>query len=362
MASVGIGIIGSQFAADLHAQALAQVPGAAVVAVASPTAEHARAFAERHGIPRWFTDYREVVTHPQVDVVSVCAPNDLHAPLALAAAEAGKHVIVEKPLCLNLEEAEAVLDACRRRGVLLMYAEQLCFAPRYQRMRRLIEEDALGRPYLVRHVGKHFGPHSAWFWDVSRSGGGAFFDMGCHGLELARWLLGKPRAMSVFAHMATRVHGERTRGEDDAVAVVEFEGGATAIIEASWARPGGLDDRVEIYGTGGHTQGSLHQGGALLTYSLHGYGYAGEKSGDTQGWTFTVYDEIWNGGYVGEMAHFIRCIRHGLKPLETGEDGLAVLELCLAAYESARTDRKVALPFLPRARRPIDLLLGASAP
>ncbi len=358
---VTFGIVGSQFAATLHAEALRRVPGADVAAVASTNEEHARGFARRFDIPRAYGDYRQLVADPGVQVVTICAPNHLHAPVAIAAAESHKHVIVEKPLCLNLEEAGAMLAACREREVFLMYAEQLCFAPKYVRAKRLIDEGALGHVYLVKHLGKHFGPHSAWFWNMDLAGGGAFLDMGCHGVEVARWLLDKPPARAVYARMATRVHGERTRGEDDAVVLVEFDGGATVLVEAGWASAGGLDDRLEVQGTGGSTRVSLHQGGALLTYSAGGYGYAGEKAGETRGWTFTQYDEVWNGGYVGEMTHFVACVQRGVLPTETGEDGLAVLEIALAAYESARTGRRVTLPFRPTVHRPIDLLFREAA-
>lgn len=347
MRDVGIGIIGSGFVADIHAEALRRVPAARVTAVASPTGGKAQAFAQRHSIPHAFTDYRALLDLGEVDVVSLCLPNDLHCEAAVAAAQAGKHVICEKPLCLSLAEADRMIEACRAAGAKLMYAEELCFTPKYVRAKSLVDEGALGQIYLVKQSEKHSGPHADWFWDVNRSGGGVAMDMGCHAVEFFRWMLGKPRVLSVYAQMNTAAHEARTQGEDHAILIVEFEGGAVGLAEESWAKPGGMDDRAEIYGTKGVTYADLLHGCSLETFSEVGYGYAVEKAPETRGWSFTMFEELWNYGFPQEMAHFVECIQHDRQPLETGEDGKAVLEILYAAYESARLGQKVSLPFPP---------------
>jgi predicted dehydrogenase len=358
MDPIGIGIIGSQFIAELHAEAFKRVTGAHIAAVASPTESHARTFAQKHHIPRWFTDYHELLQQDDVQIVSLCLPNDLHCQGTLDAARAGKHVICEKPLCRSLREADQMIASCRQAGVQLMYAEELCFTPKYVRAKLLVDEGALGKVYLVKQSEKHFGPHSAWFWDVDRSGGGVLLDMGCHGIEFARWILGRPRATSVYAQCGTYVHRDRTRGDDNAILIIEFENQAVALIEESWARLGGMDDRAEIYGSQGVTYADLLHGSALETYSERGYGYAVEKAPTTRGWTFTMYEELWNYGFPQEMQHFVDCIRHNTPPLVTGQDGRAVLEIILAAYASAGTGKKTALPFSSDVKKPIDLWLG----
>jgi predicted dehydrogenase len=351
---VGVGIIGSQFIAEIHAESFRHVPDAEVVAVASPTRAHVEAFAGRHGIAKWFTDYRDLLALKEVDMVTLCLPNYLHCQATMDASSAGKHVVCEKPLCMNLEEADTMIDYCRRNKVKLMYAEELCFTPKYVRAKRLIEEGAFGKVYLVKQSEKHDGPHAEWFWDTDLSGGGVTFDMGCHAIEFFRWLLGKPRITSVYAQMGTYVHAHRTRGDDNAILILEFENGAVGLAEESWAKPGGMDDRAEIYGEHGVTYADLLHGNALETFSRTGYGYAVEKAGDTKGWTFTIYEEAWNYGFPQEMAHFVDCVKHDKQPLETGEDGKAVLEAIFAAYESARTGQKVMLPFATKADKPID--------
>jgi predicted dehydrogenase len=262
---------------------------------------------------------------------------------------------MEKPLCLNLADADRMIAACRQANVKLMYAEELCFAPKYVRLKQLVESGALGRPTLVKQSEKHDGPHADHFWNVERSGGGVTMDMGCHAVEFFRWMLGRPSVKSVYAQMSTSVHGAKTRGEDNAILILEFEGGVTAIAEESWTKPGGMDDRAEVYGTHGVAYADLLHGNAIETYSAVGYDYAVEKAGSTKGWSFTIYEEAWNYGFHGEMAHFVDCVLSDRPPLVTGEDGRVVLEVVMAAYESARTGCKIALPFPSKAKKPIDL-------
>ena len=240
MSKVKIGIIGSRFQADCIASSVRAMPEEMeVVAVASPTPGNAEAFARRFGLPRSYTDYREMLKDPEVEMVSVTAPNRLHARLTIDAARAGKHVVCEKPLCMTLEEADAMIDACAKAGVLLLYAEELCFAPKYVKAKQMADEGAFGRIHLVKQGEKHSGPHSDWFWDVEQSGGGALMDLGCHGIAFCWWFLGKPRVESVYAQLSTQVHAGRTQGDDDAITIIEFDGGAVGIVENSWNRPGG---------------------------------------------------------------------------------------------------------------------------
>ncbi len=359
MSTVKVGIIGTGFVADIHAAAFRMVPEAEVVAVVSPTPGKAQRFAEERNIPKAFDDYRDLLAVKDLQLVTLCLPNDRHAEVTLAAAKAGKHIVCEKPLCRTLEEADEMIATCREAGVLLMYAEELCFAPKYLRAKTLVDEGALGKAFLVKQSEEHFGPHSPWFWDVNRSGGGVLLDMGCHSIEYARWLFGKPKVRSVNATMGTYVHKEKTRGEDHCLCIVEYEGDRVALAENSWAKTGGVDDRCEIYGSAGFTRADLLRGNSLLTYSEPGYGYAVEKAGSTKGYTFTMYEEIWNYGFPQEMAHFVRCVRGKERPIETGEDGREVLKIIYAAYESAGAGKRIDWPYSPRrVNKPIDLWLG----
>jgi predicted dehydrogenase len=355
-------LLGAGFIADIHIESYQRfVPDAEVVGVYSRSKSRAEAFAKKHGIPHSFDDLEQAAAFPEAEVVDICIPNCLHHQGVLLAANAGKHVIIEKPFAMTLEEADEMIEVCRKNNRLLMYAEELCFAPKYERVRKLVGEGAVGEVYMLKQAEKHSGPHSDWFYDVNQSGGGVLMDMGCHGIAWFRWMLGgNPKVESVYATMSTVFHKGRTRGEDLSVAIIEFEGGVVGVVENSWAKHGGMEDKIEVHGTGGVSYADLFMGNSALTYSEKGYGYAMEKAGSTRGWTYTIFEEVFNQGYPHELHHFIDCVRTGKKPLVTGEDGRAVLEIMYAAYQSAGTGAKVKLPCRAKAGKPIDLWLGAA--
>jgi len=355
--TVGVGLVGSQFITTIHAEALRSVPQAKVLAVMSPTTGHARDFAAKHGITHHFTDLDAMLAMDEIDMVVVGAPNFTHCEITLKAAQAGKHVVVEKPLCLNLADADRMIAACDQAGVKLMYAEELCFTPKYVRLKQLLDDGVLGRPVLFKQSEKHDGPHAAHFWDVDRSGGGVTMDMGCHAIQFFRWLNANNPVKSVYAQMNTSVHAARTRGDDNAIIILEFDNGVVALAEESWTKLGGMDDRAEIHGSDGVAYADVLHGNSIPTYSAKGVGYAVEKAGNTVGWSYVMYEEIWNYGFPQEFQHFVDCVLNDRQPLVTGADGKAVLEILFAAYESAGAGRKILLPSPTRADKPCDLWL-----
>jgi predicted dehydrogenase len=357
VSKVKIGIVGSRFQADCIAASVKAMPEEMeVVAVASPTKGNAEEFARRHEIPAYYSDYRALLKDKNVEMISITAPNTLHAPITIDAAKAGKHVVCEKPLCVTLEEADAMIDACKKAGVLLLYAEELFFAPKYLKAKQMADEGAFGRVHLVKQGEKHSGPHSDWFWDVNKSGGGALMDLGCHGIAFCWWFLGKQKVKSVYSHMANIHHRDRTEGDDEAITIMEFENGAIGMVESSWNRPGGMDDSIEVFGDKGQTYADMLMGNALPTYSEVGFGYAVEKASTTKGWTYPVFEEHWNYGFPQEMRHFARCVRGKETPISDGETGRVVQEVLYAAYASAGLGRKITLPFRPKGIvKPIDL-------
>src|SRR5260370_5749826 len=131
-----------------------------------------------------------------------------------------------------------MIDACKKAKVKRIDAEELCFTPKYVRLKQLVDEGALGQIHLVKQMEKHDGPHAGWFWDVRRSGGGVVMDMGCHAIEFFRWLLGgnaagKAQVRSVYADMGTYVHGEKTLGDDESTLIPKTDGGVAAIAAES---------------------------------------------------------------------------------------------------------------------------------
>jgi len=220
---VKVGIIGSRFEAEIHAESFRIMPEEAeVVAIASPTEGNAKKLADRYGISRVFTDYRQMLAEKDIEMVTIAAPNYLHAQMTVDIANSGKHVVCEKPLCMTLEEADLMIETCRNKGVLLMYAEELFFTPKYVKAKEMADQGAFGKVYMVKQMEKHFGPHASWFWDVEKSGGGVFMDMCCHGIALCYWFLGRRKIKLVFVQMATHFHGNKTKGKDNSICILKL--------------------------------------------------------------------------------------------------------------------------------------------
>jgi predicted dehydrogenase len=357
MERVRVALLGTGFIANLHMESFDNFVGEAeVTAVYSHNGERAKAFAEAKGIPRWYADMDALFKEGSFDVADICLPNYLHCQACVKALSYNKHVIIEKPLAMNLEEADVMIAEAKKRNLTIMYAEDLCFTPKYERARTLIEQGAIGKPYLLKQCEKHSGPHSRWFYEKEKSGGGAMMDIGCHGIAWFLWMNKNSPVKSVYADMRTVLHD--TDCEDNSLCIVEFENGVNGIAEDSWTKPGGMDDNIEIYGTKGVIYADLVRGNTLLTYSAEGYDYAVEKADSSKGWSFTAYEEAFNSGYPQELRHFVRCVRDGTEPLLTAEDGKRTLEVIYAAYASAKTGAKVSLPFRPKVKYPVDLYLG----
>ena len=340
---IGVGLIGAGLIGDQHALAFRRVKGARLVAVADPDLQRARRLAQTYDVPHPVDDYRHVLERDDVDMICVGSPNFTHHEIVLAAADAGKHVVCEKPLALTLAEADEMIAAAAKARVKLGYAELICFAPRYVRAKELMDEGAFGRVFQIRHGETHYGPHSDWFWRGELSGGGVMMDMGCHSIEIIRWLYDKPAIESVTAELGTFVHGDRTDLEDHALVIIRFEGERLGIIETSWAKPGGMDDSLDIQGSAGTCHGDMMAQSSLFTYSDIGYGYSVEK-GTTKGYSYSIAEEYYNYGMPQEMQHFTDCLLEDREPMESGEDGRVGLEVIYAAYCSAAEGRRVSFP------------------
>ena len=358
MSKTKVAILGTGFIAKIHLESyLRFVHEAEVVAIYGRDLSKAKQLADEHGIPHAYDSIDTLLAECGADVVDICLPNYLHYEACMAAANCDKDIIIEKPLALTLEQADEMIATCKQRGLKLMYAEELCFAPKYERVRAMVQRGAVGEVYMLKQAEKHSGPHSAWFYKKETAGGGVMMDMGCHALAWFRWMTGNAAVKSVYADMKTVYHNNITDCDDNTITIVEFENGVTAIAEDSWAKHGGMDDRIEVYGSKGVSYADLFRGNSALTYSTDGYDYAMEKAGTTQGWTFTVFEEAFNQGYPQELMHFIDCVRNNKQPVVTGEDGRAVLEMIYAAYASAKEGRKISLPFSAKVEYPIALML-----
>jgi predicted dehydrogenase len=336
---VSLGLLGSGFVAGFYMDGLRDVPGARVVANYSRSSDRASEFGRLHDIPRQYTDVAELCNDSDVEIVVVGLPNHMHVDAIKAAAAAGKAIVCTKPLARNADEAAEIVRTVEKAGVMHGYAETEVFAPNVVRAREMIESGAIGEVITVRAREAHSGPHAPHFWDADMAGGGALLDMGCHTIEAARYFFGKDVPMTeAFAWGATLSHGDKTTGEDNAVALIKFANGGMSITESSWSMKGGMELRNEITGTGGR----------LITDSMstpvHGFisnsaGYLMEKADADTGWVYPIPDEARVYGYADEMRHFIDCYRTGARPRETFVDGYVVNAALDACYRSMKSGR-----------------------
>jgi predicted dehydrogenase len=311
--SLRVGLLGAGWIMDYHARAVIEHPGAELVAASSWREPSLARLAGRHGIPRTTTDWRELAADPAVDAAVIGTPNALHAPQAVAFLEAGKHVLVEKPMARNLGEADAMLAAAGRSGARLMVAHCWRFHDDVLALRARVAAGELGEVVKTRGYGVHagWGP-SGWFTDPELAGGGALVDMGVHAIDTTRFLLGDPLPSRVLATVATR-YGDYAV-DDEAIVLVSWSNGTNSIVESGWWQPhlGGLEADTEVYGTAG-------------------YARVWDRTELPQG-----YQHCSQPMYSAQMAEFVEALSAGRQPRPSGEDGRVVLEVVERAYAAAR--------------------------
>ena len=247
-----LAVLGCGWVADMHTRAAATA-GHTVAGVANHRLESAERFASEHGIERVTTDWRALVSAPDIDVVVVCTPNALHAEQSIAALEAGKHVLCEKPMATTVVDAEAMLEAAARHDRLLLVLHPWRHHEAVIAVRDAIAAGELGRVVRTHGYGVHadWGP-GGWFTDPALAGGGALVDMGIHAIDTARFLLGEPQPRRVVASIRT-AHGDYAV-DDDGIVLIEWESGARSVVESGWWQPhlAGHEADTEVYGSTGY--------------------------------------------------------------------------------------------------------------
>jgi predicted dehydrogenase len=343
MKKVNVGVVGGGFIHDTyHMPAYRSIPEVNVVAACAATKDEVEPFANRWGIKKQFcgdSGVKRLCADPEVDLVDIGLPNFLHLSAVSEAAENHKHVICEKPLARNLREAEEMLAVVRKHGVIDCYAENQVFMPQVTRAKDFISKGALGKLFWVRSREAHFGPHSKWFWNPELAGGGVLMDMGCHSVEVARYLIGR-RPVSAIAWNATFVHD--TKAEENSLIMVNHEGSELTQAENSWAAHGGFDLRIEMYGTDGAIFIDATKGTGLQMFTVAPQDKIGdivEKAETKKGWMFPTWNEVEAYGFRNELQHFVHSVLEGKQPRETFEDGLLVNKVVEAAYRSVKSRR-----------------------
>lgn len=333
-------ILGAGFIGDFYASSINGRRGRDSVSVIwSRSAERGKAFAAKHGIPRRTTSMHDAISDPEVDVVIIGLPNDMHLEAVRLAASEGKNVFCTKPLGRNAAEAFEMLRLVERAGVIHGYLEDLVYPPKTMKALQAVRSEAIGQVTWARSRETHPGPHSAWFWTKDVSGGGVLLDMGCHCIEIARNYIGKDiRPSAVMCWADTLV--KPIEAEDNALGWVKYENGAIGQFEVSWTFRGGMDLRDEVMGTEGTVwiNNFLRTGFEMFSAEGKG-GYVAEKAESEKGWLFPVGDEAAELGYIDMFADMFGSLEKGVLPSETFYDGYIVNEITDACYRSARSGK-----------------------
>ena len=346
--SFGFGIVGLGLIADFHARAVSEMADAELVGCLSRSQEKADSFARKHGC-RGYSSMHAFLSNPQLDVVTVCTPSGSHLEPAVAAAEAGKHVVVEKPLEITLERCDRIIEVCERNRVALSGIFPSRFkdgsiaisqAIRDGRFGRLVLGDAYVKWYRSQKYYDEGGWHGTWKLD----GGGALMNQSIHAVDLLQWFMGPVE--SVYAYTDTLGH-ERIEVEDAAVAGLRFRNGALGVIEGSTAVYPGFLKRIEISGTRGSVTlveedvkvwsfAEEHEGDQRIREELAGKTETGGGASDPAAIGFQ--------GHQRQFENVTEAIRSGGEPLVGGLEARKAVQIILAIYESGRSGTAVKLP------------------
>ncbi len=335
-----LALVGCGRIAQNHFEAIAAVDGLSLSAVCDVVAERAREAGEKWGVP-WFTSYDEMLKTATCDVVVVATPSGLHPAHGIKAAQAGKHVVCEKPMAITLSSADALVKACDDAGVQLFVVKQNRLNPAIQLLRRAVDRGRFGRIYMVNSTVRWARPQeyydqAPWrgTWEFD---GGAFMNQASHYVDLVQWLIGPVE--SVLARTATMAR--RIEAEDSGAAILKFRNGAIGVLEVTMLTfPRNLEGSITIIGE----TGTVKIGGTAVNKVEH--------------WQFASYDDddkrieqattnppsVYGFGHQGYYRNVLAVLRGEAVADTDGRSGRKSLELILGIYESAKTGHEVPLP------------------
>jgi UDP-N-acetyl-2-amino-2-deoxyglucuronate dehydrogenase len=354
---IGIGIIGAGNIALIHAQAIAALGPQANVrlrAVLGKSRERAEKLAGQFGATA-FTEAAAMLERPDIQLVTICTPSGTHADLGLQAAAAGKHVIVEKPIDVTMERARALVVGCEQHRVRLGVIFQSRFLPAVTLIKQAIERGRLGKLYVVDAYVKWFRNRAyyqaaAWRGTKALDGGGALINQGIHTVDLAQHFAGP--AASIYG-IAERKHHPYIEGEDTALALVKYRGGAAGVIEATTSLAPGFSRRVEVHGEKGSI---VLDGNDITAWQLEGQGddeceatlarLRMEKKDTSDGASNPMNLDI--TAHQRQLEDFVGAVRDGRAPAVDGREALKALEIVLGVYRSAETGQAVDLPLVDK--------------
>lgn len=341
MSKLKIAVIGcGSIAKHRHLPEYAANPHVEIAAVCDIVKERAEEFAHKYGA-KVFTKFEELLTDADIDAVSVCTPNYLHAPISIAALKAGKHVLCEKPMATSKEEALAMIAAAKSNGKKLMIAHNQRFVRSHEKAKKLIETGEVGKIYSFRTAFGHPGPETwsadgprSWFFKKEQAFIGAMGDLGVHKTDLIRYLLGEEVVeVASFVETSAKTNSDV---DDNAVCILKTESGIVGTLAASWSYVSKEDNSTIIYGENSILRLEEDPQCSLIVHY---------KNGETVKYELGKIQSNEEGGQQSShvIEHFVDCILNDTEPLITGEEGMKSLNVILAALESNETKQIVKL-------------------
>lgn len=350
MSKLKIGLIGAGSISGAHLDAYANHPDVEVYAICDLNEERAKEKAEKYGASKTFTNYHDLLALPEIHAVSICTWNNTHAEIAIAALEAGKHVLVEKPLCKTVEEALKVEEAVKTSGKVLQVGFVRRYASNTQTLKQFIDQGELGEIYYAKaSCLRRLGNPGGWFADVERSGGGPLIDLGVHIIDICWYLMGRPKVVSVSGNTYNKL-GNRSNiknlsfykaadydanvntVEDLANAIIRFENGASLMVDVSFTLHAKQDELyVKLYGDKG---GAELEPELLLVMEKNDTILNAHPQVDNPSFDFA-------NAFQNEINHFIAATRGEKETLSPVQDGVEIMKILVGVYESAKTGREV---------------------
>ncbi|MEM7456755.1 MAG: Gfo/Idh/MocA family oxidoreductase [Planctomycetota bacterium] len=346
--ALGFGIVGCGMIANFHARAISEIRGTRLVACFDTFASSAERFAEAEGITA-YSNLKDFLAHPGLDVITICTPSGAHMEPAVAAANAGKHVIVEKPLEITLKRCDRIIEACKKNKVVCSTIFPSRFHPCSQLLKQAIDKGRFGRlslgdAFVKWYRTQEYYDSGQWRGTWALDGGGALMNQAIHSVDLLTWLMGPVSEIS--AHTATLAH-ERIEVEDVATATLRFENGALGVIEATTASYPGTLKKIEIHGSEGSA--AIEEEDIVLwqfkKMTARDKKIADKFSGKTEtGGGASDPAAIGHAAHATQFRDVVKAIRKASLPEIDGHEGRRSVEIILALYKAAETGRVVQLP------------------
>ncbi|MEM2927115.1 MAG: Gfo/Idh/MocA family oxidoreductase [Candidatus Bathyarchaeia archaeon] len=322
-----VALIGCGWAGEQHARAYSSIPEVKLLATVDSDGGKARELARRWGAEAWYDDYRAVLRDPRIDAVSICLPHYLHSKVSVESAEAGKHILCEKPMANSLAEADEMIKAARKASVILMIAENVRFHPINLKIKELTDLGFIGEVFLARIFRDHemhdYLRRRPWFLNREKAGGGIWMSGGIHDVDALRMILGDVETVTLF--QAKKILAEM-EGDDTSVAVLRFKSGALGIVTESFSTktfkplsPNGCPFLIN---------GSI---GTIKAF-MDGIEVYGEKVGSPDR---SIHIRVeGRDTFIEEVKHFVECVRRHEIPITSGEEERKTLAVVCAGYES----------------------------